>query len=179
VAEIEQSRLWAELPDLESRRLMMGETEILKATVAAQFLISGALGKAATSAGVDQTGVGAFGQTSGAHYSVRIARDRLLVVSNAEIDLVPGWHQDGYAVTDMTGALTVFEISGRNAVDIVKRATDVPLEPPSPSAAVIFAGVSVLLYRHVSKTTIRIHVDCGLAPYLWQWFEMTVTQAPK
>ena len=34
-----------------------------------------------------------------------------------------------------------------------------------------YGGVMAVVYRHGDAGTLRIHVDRGLASYLWEWFE--------
>jgi sarcosine oxidase gamma subunit len=178
MAEIDQDGLWRSLPDLNAENLVVGAARIRAIDVGGQFLVSGALDQAAAAAGVDSGGAGALGRVSGTHFSVRLARDRLLIVSDDDAILTPGWHEEGYAVTEMTGAFTVFEISGPDAMDVVKRASTIETAIPSPSAAVNFAGIGAVLYRHGPDNAIRVHVERGLAAYLWQWFATTAELAP-
>ncbi len=163
-------QLWGPLPTEDYRAEIAGAV-VRTVDVGAQFMVSGALDKAASAAGVCCEGAGALGLVTGACFSLRLARERLLIVSDNEEAFAPGWHDDGYAVTSMSGALVVFEIAGQSAIEIVKRATALPLREPGRSAAVSFAGANVYLYRFGDESTIRLHIDRGLAGYLWQWFE--------
>jgi sarcosine oxidase gamma subunit len=178
MAEIDQDGLWRSFPDLNAEMLVIGTARIRIIDVGGQFLVSGALDKAADAAGVDGDGVGALGRVSGTRFSVRLARDRLLIVSDVDAILTQGWHEEGYAVTEMTGAFTVFEISGLDAIDVVKRASTIGTAVPSPSAAVSFAGIGAVLYRHGPDNAIRVHVERGLAAYLWQWFTTSAELEP-
>ncbi|MFS8047771.1 hypothetical protein [Rhizobium sp. BR 314] len=163
-------QLWRPLPAEDYRAEFAGAL-VRTVDVGAQFMVSGALDKAAGIAGVCSEGAGALGLVTGTRFSLRLARERLLIVSDNAEALVPGWHDDGYAVTSMSGALVAFEIGGQGAIEIVKRATALPLTEPGRSAAVSFAGANVYLYRFGDESTIRLHIDRGLAGYLWQWFE--------
>jgi sarcosine oxidase gamma subunit len=167
MAEIE--RAWPRLPDRGTHRLDMPRIAIRNLTGLAQSLVSGNLAAAAERAGIDAAGVGALATASGDRYSVRLARDRLLVVSTGEEALEPGWHEAGYAVTGMSGALEVFELSGPLSTEIVKRATTLFRAGLSRSAATSFAGVTCYLYRFGDGQTVRLHLDRGLAPNLWAW----------
>ena len=164
------TQLWRALPK-EDYRIEIAGALVRTVNVGAQFLVSGALDKAADAAGVSPEGAGALGLVTGPRFSLRLARERLLIVSDDEEALTPGWHDHGYAVTSMSGALIVFEIAGQRAIEIVKRATTLSLAEPGRSAAVSFAGANAYLYRFGEEGTIRVHVDRGLAGYLWQWFE--------
>lgn len=142
-----------------------------------QHMVSGDIAAAAGSAGVDAAGVGALGLATGDAYSVRLARDRLLIVSGGGEGVAPGWHDAGYAVSDMS-ALDVIEIDGELADAIVGRATTLPLSGTGPSAAVAFAGVDAYVYRHGEAAALRVHVDPTLSPYLWTWFNAVAAGLP-
>ncbi len=107
---------------------------------------------------------------TGRRFSLRLARNRMLVVG---LDLPPdvaGW-KDGCALSPMTGALAVIEISGTEAMALFARGTAVDPNGASPSAALSFAGVTLIAYRH--DGTLRLHLDRGLVPYLLNWIAAT------
>ena len=64
-----------------------------------------------------------------------------------------------------------FEASGAGVRDLLARAVTVDPDHPGPCAAMPFGGVMAVVYRHGDAGTLRIHVDRGLASYLWEWFE--------
>ncbi|SRR5690606_383703 len=102
---------------------------------------------------------------------VRIARDRALLVGDRPVAIQPGWNAEGgWAVSLADDAWFVFELSGDSARAVCAQATSADLEKGSPSAAVLFAGVTALLYR-TDEITARLHVERGFAPYLWRWLE--------
>lgn len=169
MVELDTHKLWQETPDLGTASLSMSGALLRKVTVGSQYMVSGAIALAAAKAGVDISGAGAFGVVAGTKYSLRLARERLLIVSDTAV-LAAGWHEDGYALTPMGGALAVFDISGPRAIEIVKRGTATSISNPGSCAAVSFAGAIAFLCRVENEETIRIHVDRGLASYLWQWF---------
>jgi hypothetical protein len=51
------------------------------------------------------------------------------------------------------------------------RAAVVDSGNPGPSAAVSFAGVTCYFYRHRNLQTLQVHVERGLASYVWSWCE--------
>ncbi|QND67161.1 hypothetical protein HB777_26725 [Mesorhizobium loti] len=134
-----------------------------------QLLVSGDLDAWARVSGADGTGVGAFGAAQGDRYAARLARDRLLVVSDSPLAIATGWHADGFAVTAISAGLQVFEVEGTALDAFIMRGTTLDPAKPSASAALSFAGISAIVYRHEDK--LRIHVDRGLAAYLWTWME--------
>jgi sarcosine oxidase gamma subunit len=132
-----------------------------------QLLVSGDLDAWARVSGVKADGVGALGTAQGNRYAVRLARDRLLVVSKSPFAVATGWHADGFAVTAISAGLQVFEVEGTALDALIARGTTFDPKQASASAALSFAGISAIVYRHDGK--LRIHVDRGLAAYLWTW----------
>ena len=136
-----------------------------------QLLVSGAFDAWNRASGMSGAGVGAADVASGDRYAVRLARDRMLVVSERPLSIDAGWHDEGFAVTAMDAALHVFEIFGTGVDRLVARGATLDLRDGSPAASLLFAGVNVVLYRFDEARKIRVHVDRGLAPYLWEWLE--------
>src|SRR5690606_16248138 len=98
-----------------------------------QLLVSGDLAAWRRVSGISQDAVGATDVASGHRYAARLARDRMLVVSENPSAVEAGWHGEGFAVTAMDAALHVFEISGKGARDLFVRAAT--LDPDGRSAA--------------------------------------------
>ncbi|PBC01497.1 hypothetical protein [Mesorhizobium sp. WSM3860] len=136
-----------------------------------QLLISGDLTAWAQASGLAGEGVGAGAVASGDKYMLRIARDRILAVSQRPLPVAAGWHEDGFAVSVMDAGLHVFEIEGPGLAGLVAKGTARDPGQASRSASVLFAGVTVLFYRFGGPDRARLHVDRGLAPYLWEWLE--------
>ncbi|MBZ9676479.1 hypothetical protein [Mesorhizobium sp. ES1-1] len=134
-----------------------------------QVLVSGDLDAWANVSGLEGTGVGAFGAARGDRYTVRLARDRLLAVSGTPLTIAAGWHPEGFAVTPISAGLRAFEIEGTAVDAFIARGATLDPNQASPSAALSFAGINAIAYRHEDK--LRIHVDRGLAAYLWTWME--------
>lgn len=134
-----------------------------------QIYVSGRFARAAEITGVDAVGVGALALATGPAYSVRLASDRLLIVGDNPLRLSSGWHDDGFAVSDMSAGLAVIDLTGEDADEIIRRATTLAITGESRSAAVTFAGISAILYRHELPGKIRLHVDAALCPYVIDW----------
>ena len=161
---------WPSMPDWPTAAVDSDTLRIRAIGGLEQRLVSGDLEAWAQASGISGGGVGAGGIAHGNRYMVRIARDRALAVSETPLEIAPGWHGEGFAVTVLNAGLHVFEISGRGAEELLARATTLDTSDASPSAALSFAGVQALAYRHGGPGTVRVHVDRGLAPYLWEWF---------
>ncbi|WP_322417596.1 hypothetical protein [Mesorhizobium huakuii] len=160
---------WSVAPDWRNATIEVPGLKIGAVTGLHQRLVSGDLAAWAGASGFDGPAVGAFGLAEGIRYSVRLARDRLLAVSITPNGMATGWFSQGFAVTEISAGLQVFEVDGPVLDAFVARGTTLDPRQPSASATLSFAGISAIVYRHQSG--LRIHVDRGLAAYLWTWME--------
>ena len=160
---------WSVAPDWQSAVITTPGLVVHAISGLNQLLVSGDLDAWATVSGMDGTGAGAFGSAKGDRYAARLARDRLLAVSNTPLAIATGWHAEGFAVTATSAGLQMFEVEGPALDAFIARGTTLDPGQPSASAALSFAGISATVYRHESK--LRIHVDRGLAAYLWTWMD--------
>jgi sarcosine oxidase gamma subunit len=167
---------WSVAPDWQSAVITAPGLVVRAICGLNQVLVSGDLDAWARAFGIDGPGVGAFGAAQGGRYAAQLARDRLLVVSNSALAIATGWHADGFAVTAISAGLQVFEGEGAALDAFIARGTTLDPKQASASAALSFAGVSAIVYRHDGK--LRIHVDRGLATYLWTWMEIAATSPP-
>lgn len=135
-----------------------------------QHVVSGDLEAFSAAHGVGLP-VGLLEKAEGQRYAARTARDRMIAVGIPDAEVRIGWNDAGYAITRMSSALHMFELSGANALAIVSRACSADPRDPGPSAAVLFAGVTACLYRYGDPETMRLHVDRALAHYLWSWMK--------
>ncbi|QKD00306.1 sarcosine oxidase subunit gamma family protein [Mesorhizobium loti] len=160
---------WSVAPDWQNATIDVPGLKIGSIPGLHQRLVSGDLAALAEASGFDGTAVGAFGPAEGIRYTVRLARDRLLAVSTTPIGMATGWFPQEFAVTEISAGLQVFEVEGSALDAFIARGTTLDPGQPSASAALSFAGVSAIVYRHEDR--LRIHVDRGLAAYLWMWME--------
>ncbi|WP_137929148.1 aminomethyltransferase family protein [Mesorhizobium comanense] len=160
---------WPVAPDWRSAAIEVPSLKIRPVAGLHQRLVSGDLGAWAQASGFDGTAVGAFGAAEGIRYSIRVARDRLLAVSSTPVGMATGWFVQGFAVTEISAGLQVFDVEGDALDAFIARGTTLDPGQESASAALSFAGTSAFVYRHEGR--LRIHVDRGLAPYLWTWME--------
>ncbi|MER9298916.1 hypothetical protein NKI38_20845 [Mesorhizobium sp. M0621] len=160
---------WSVAPDWQSAVITTPGLVVRAVLDLNQLMVSGDLDVWARTSGIDGTGVGAFGAAQGDRYAARLARDRLLVVSNSPLAIATGWHAKGFAVTTISAGLQVFEVEGTALDAFIARGTTLDPNQAGASAALSLAGISAIVYRHDGK--LRIHVDRGLAAYLWTWME--------
>ena len=161
---------WQPEPDWTQARLTGRTIEVGVVTGVKQRLVSGNVERFLNRHDLGG-GVGALGFALGERYAMRVARDRLLVIGFPAADLPDGWHDEGYAVSTVSSALRLFEAKGEGVCDLLARATTIDPDSPGPCAAMPFGGVMGAVYRHGDAKTLRIHIDRGLAAYLWEWFE--------
>lgn len=160
---------WSVAPDWQSAAITTPGLAIRAVLDLNQLMVSGDLDVWTRASSIGGTGVGAFGIAQGDRYAARLARDRLLVVSQSPLAIATGWHADGFAVTAISAGLQIFEAEGMALDAFIARGTTLDPAKPSASAALSFAGISAVVYRLDGK--LRIHVDRGLATYLWTWME--------
>jgi sarcosine oxidase, subunit gamma len=162
---------WSPVPDW--RTAVIAEPRLMIRTLAgfSQYLVSGSLAAWAKTSGMAGEAVGALSIAAGAHYALRTARDRILAVSETPLAVMPGWHAEGFAVSGIDTGLHIFEIEGDGLADLWGRATTLDPKGATQSAAILFAGINIFCCRHGHGDRLRVHVDRGLAPYLWKWLE--------
>ncbi|MDR6754948.1 hypothetical protein J2Y48_000221 [Mycoplana sp. BE70] len=161
---------WQPEPDWAHARLAGRTIAVGAVNGVPQRLVSGDIDRFLARHDLGQE-VGALGLAFGDRYAVRVARDRLLVIGLSASDLRDGWHDEGYAVSTVSSALRLFEAKGNGVRHLLAQATTIDPDNPGPCAAMPFAGVMGTVYRHGDAETLRIHVDRGLAAYLWEWFQ--------
>ena len=165
----DRGRFWTSAPDM-AKAGIAGDGFFARFRAGlGQTLISGKLDIAisALAPGTPEAGLWDLAQEE--RVCLRIARDRALLVSATPLDLTPGW-RDGFVATPCDDAYAVIEMSGPAMPNVIAEGTSADIEANSRSAAVLFAGVPVLLYR-IGADTARIHVESPLAAYLWTWLE--------
>ncbi|MGQ3215681.1 MAG: hypothetical protein ACT6U0_14350 [Shinella sp.] len=167
---LDVARKWRPEPDWTQARLIGRTVEVGAVAGVTQHLVSGNIGRflARYHLGTD---IGALDIASGDRYAVRVARDRLLAIGISPAEVSDGWHDEGYAVSTVSSALRLFEARGEGVRDLLARATTIDPGNPGPCAAMPFGGVTGIVYWHADIETLWIHVDRGLAAYLWEWFE--------
>lgn len=160
---------WDAMPDWAAATIEAPGLAIGTPNGLSQYLVSGNLQAWSEAYGLPARGVGALGEAEGDTYAVQVARDRLLVVSSAASGIEAGWHAQGFAVTQVSAGLHVFEVEGAALLELVSRATTLDPASTSASAALSFAGTNAVVYRHGGK--LRIHLDRALATGLWTWMK--------
>lgn len=134
-----------------------------------QTIISGPIETCLTICG-QQKAIAWPNVVEGSTYALRLRRDRLLCVNGP--DLADGWHDQGVAVSDMSGAYGVVEISGPKALNLLNQGTELDTALPSGSVARQFHGFAALIYRWQSQSCYRLHVQRCYLDAVWQRLQM-------
>lgn len=165
---------WSPAPDWRTAALATPGLAIHSPAGFTQYLVSGDIRAWCRQADMDDAAVGALSVAQGGRYALRIARDRILAVSETPFGIQPGWHAAGFAVSTFDAGLHMFEIEGPDLPSLFARATTLDPAGATASAALLFAGANTLCYRHGHADRLRLHVDRALAPYLWKWLEQAI-----
>ena len=161
---------WAPVPDpLEA---ISGEAvSLAPCHVGRQYLVSG------VSIATQDAFVGGWPTViTGEDYTLRIARDQVLQVGCTS--RTTGWDAEtSHALSDMTDGFEVFEVTGARAIDVLQRGAELDLNHSSRSVARDLWGMRVLLYRHGSEETFRLHIERSHAHALYQALRSSLLQA--
>ena len=155
---------WPRIPDWTGTAYEGRSIHATSVAGLTQYLVSGNLAPFGDS-------IGGLGIARGERSAIRVARDRILAI-NADPALVArGWHEEGFAVTDVSAMYHVFEISGAGVPALLREGLLIDPDNAGPSAAVMFAGLHAILYCVESRDRLRLHVERGHAAYVVNWLE--------
>jgi len=161
---------WSDCPDWDTAVIEREQWRAMPVPGLRQLTLNGDVRAARAALAPDAGEVGLWGQAATQSYMVRLARDRALLVSSQKVEADGAWQAAGWVASDSDDAFLVFDVSGPAAAELVCEGTSADLACDSPSASVLFAGVTVALYRS-DAGTVRIHVANDMGPYLWRWLE--------
>ena len=103
----------------------------------------------------------------GAH-ALRIARNRLLLVTPAPLKAADGWREN-WCATCVDDGWAAIDVEGPDAPSALAQGTSADLVAGSPSAAVVFAGLRCLLAR--TNAGFRLHVEAPWLETLLTWLD--------
>lgn len=90
-------------------------------------------------------------------YALALRRDRILLVG-ATLPVSGFDPQSGQAISDVSDAYTVIDISGKTAFDRLRHGAELNLDKPSASVMRRAFGAEVMLYRVDTDRKFRLHV---------------------
>lgn len=90
-------------------------------------------------------------------YRISLRRDRVVEINGDA--RAEGWDAaQNRACSDVTNGFAVIQLTGPNAIHILKRGTEISVRQPSASVARQLFGLDVWLYRHGTPDGFRMHV---------------------
>ncbi|MCI5095000.1 MAG: hypothetical protein MRY77_01650 [Rhodobacteraceae bacterium] len=99
-------------------------------------------------------------------YRLRARRDRVMIVNGPAVE--DGWDEArSLAVSNVSGAFAIIELTGPKALDVLRRGTELSLEDASGSVARSFHGYPAFIYRYHDAETYRIHVRTPMMEGFW------------
>lgn len=162
-AALGPNRLDLEGSDVTVRLVQPDRQTVLSGPFPACMKLAGLSGEAAGSGDIVQAD----------HYAVRQRRDRILVVGGPELE--DGWNEDaGIAVSDLSSAYAVIEVSGGNAERIIATGTEHLQQAAGKSAARLWHGFTCLIYRHNRADTYRFHIRAAHLEAAWDMLERQI-----
>ncbi|HEY4163518.1 MAG TPA: hypothetical protein VGM59_10685 [Dongiaceae bacterium] len=167
----DRGKFWSPIPDWETAAIDRGGFRIVAVIDNNPLhLVSGNLERFIAQAGL--TAIGPRDCCDGRRYALRLALDRLLLTGGEPSPAI-GWSVDGYAVTDVTDGYLRFDVTGREADEVMAFGGHYDWQSrevrPHESATMLFAGLKTIVGR--LETGWRLHIERSLAPTLWRWLE--------
>lgn len=162
---------WSPVPDWSTTCVDRPTLSVRPVSLARVTAVNGLIDVARTAASIPVAPVGWPEIASGDAYAVRLSRDSALLIGGQP--LAEGWHEDGYSVSNATDAAIIVEASGSGMPDFLSRGMPVTFDTPSPSAAFLFGGFSLVVYRHERPDRARIHCPRHFGPAFWKWAQDT------
>ncbi|WP_299590486.1 hypothetical protein [uncultured Tateyamaria sp.] len=164
---------WPATVGSERPNLVRDTISIRHVSPARQTVISGNFEDCLTLSGLETAVGGGSDFASGETYALRQRRDRIVVVNGP--DITDGWHSaHNVAVSDMTSAYSVIEMTGARVEQLIATGTEFNGDHASASVSRLWHGFGVLLYRHGAKDVFRLHVRSALAEAVWDMFERQI-----
>lgn len=96
--------------------------------------------------------------------AIRIARDHALLVTSNPVQEDPGWHSAGFALSDAGNRFACLDLAGHGAMDVLAHGLASAAPVGSPSAALYFVGLPVLVTG--TRTGLKLWVDQAHLTYL-------------
>lgn len=174
---------WSPIPDWADAAIRRASLTVEPIRPRAQRMVSGDIEAFLSKApGADLHRITANEISEAPSYAVPLGPDRVLAVDEAADGpagaLATGWHDDGYAVSDMTDGFIVFRIEGAGAAALISSGCSLPLgrggetRNGSGTAWAVLSGHRVVLLQGPDLSAFRVHVTRDFAPDLWQWMRL-------
>ena len=158
---------WNAIPDWNAPLVQQEHLSVVRVQAPSLTVVSGDCLRGLEMAGLDRPPIGWGTEISDKPAILRLARDRVLIVSDTPPGLEPGW-TDGFAVTCADDQYGLFELSGGWVPRLFAMGTALDYRGSSPSCSFLFAGIAAIGYQ-MRPDSIGLLVESPLAPYLIDW----------
>ena len=171
----DRGQFWSPLPDWTSAVLSTPTVSARPVATGAAWQLSGECGGVLTRLGVGAVR-GPRDRCADARYALRLSPDSVLLVAAGTIEIEPGWHDAGYAATDLGDALVIVDLEGPGVAEVMAAGSEYSFADvtvrPHESARLQFAGHTIAVSRRPAGW--RLHVPRPWAAALWRWLEAHV-----
>lgn len=168
----DRSTFWSPVPDWAETSLEAPGLSVEAVRPAAMRLLSGQVDALPAEFGAGKV-CGPRDTIDTKHYTLRLAPDCVLLVSETPLSGATGWHEAGFAVSEFGDGMVCFDLGGIRARELLACGTeyDFLAAPTAPreSARMLLGGVRVAVARHAAGW--RLHVERPWATALWQWLQ--------
>ncbi|WP_299751588.1 hypothetical protein [uncultured Tateyamaria sp.] len=165
---------WPPVRNGEREPLIGCGVQARRIQVQRQTVLSGALDNCLQLINATSAVAGGEDQAVGNTYALRQRRDRVLAVNGPA--LKDGWHAThGVAVSDMSSAYALIELSGENAVHVIATGTEFVPDQLSASVSRLWHGFGNVLYRHGPDDAYRMHVRSAQFEAVWEMLGRQMT----
>lgn len=137
-------------------------------------LLSGNITSGLAAMGMREPPWGATSVATGSGFALAMARDRCLAVSLLPLAMEDGWHEDGYATTDVWDGFMVLELSGSALPSLLAQATSLDWSSSMRSAAISFAGLPAAAVFREDRHRLWLFLDTPNFPALQRWFATVI-----
>lgn len=174
---LDRSSRWTPEPHWIETRLRSGDCTVFPILNLAQVIVSGDVAAGLAEMNIEEAA--RWGKVApDTAYVVGLGRMRVLVVSSGAIVGSPNtsaWFEAGYAASDSSDGLAVFEIAGRGTFGLLAQMLAVDLKSARGTekggARMRMCEVPVIAYAHGNEDRARLHVERNQAAYVWQLLE--------
>ncbi|WP_299506086.1 hypothetical protein [uncultured Roseobacter sp.] len=164
---------WPATVESERPNLVRDTISMRYVSPARQTVISGNFEDCLALSGLETAVGGGTGFASGETYALRQRRDRVVVINGP--DIADGWHSEhNVAVSDMTSAYSVLEMTGARGEQLIATGTEFNGDRASASVSRLWHGFGILLYRYGAEDVFRLHVRSALADAVWDMLERQI-----
>jgi heterotetrameric sarcosine oxidase gamma subunit len=171
----DRAQFWSPVPDWPQVSLRAPGIEVVVVNAVSMWLVSGDAQQCLAQRRISEV-LGPRQVCDANSYALRLAPDRLLLVSDESAFDAPLEITHSCAVTDISDGMLIFEIRGNDAAELMAHGSEYPFDDatvlPLESASMQFAGFRLVVSRRAQGW--RLHIERPWAAALWRWLQAHV-----